>query len=330
MSFIIRSFNPSETEYDAVVRLYSAVWPDEKHFSADMWRHNDEEWPDTSLNQRFIAELDGTVAAMCSCYERYWQHQPGAVHIDFHMHPHYYVQGIADKLFEIVLQFLRQREQYPKLLISDAREDRAEQMAFLKQQGFEAAMRHPRLLLQITEFDAAPFHGLTERLQTQSIVVNTLAQLRFSDPDWKEKLYELRWAIIQDVPGDETPTQPTMSEFEQMILEDPALDEQAWFIACDHSRPDIAGNGYWAGMSNLWLNDPARRRLDAGLTGVRRDYRRRGIALALKLRTVEFAQQIGAETIMTSNEENNPMVGLNLQLGFKPRAAWVSLHRAFN
>jgi hypothetical protein len=55
-----------------------------------------------------------------------------------------------------------------------------------------------------------------------------------------------------------------------------------------------------------------------------RPYRRRRIATALKLRTIDYAQRRGARTIETSNEEHNPMYQLNLRLGFRPRPAWVS------
>ena len=143
-----------------------------------------------------------------------------------------------------------------------------------------------------------------------------MAELQEGEPDWKEKLRDLRWKIVQDVPSTEPFTKPTIAEFEEMVLRDPALDEEAFFVA-------LTDDGSLIGMSNLWRNDPEGKRLDTGLTGVVRSYRRRGIATALKLRTVEYAQANGAETIRTSNEEDSPMIALNLKLGFEPEPAWV-------
>ena len=106
-----------------------------------------------------------------------------------------------------------------------------------------------------------------------------------------------------------------------MILDDPALDPEAWFVALH--------NGRWIGMSNLWLNDAQRQRLDVGLTGTLRPFRRQGVATALKLHTIRFGQRIGAATLETSNAEHNPMYALNLKLGFQARPAWLSYRAPF-
>lgn len=64
-----------------------------------------------------------------------------------------------------------------------------------------------------------------------------------------------------------------------------------------------------------------------GMTGVVRSHRRRGIATALKVLTLQFAQAAGIEWIETSNEEHNPMLQLNIQLGFEPAAAWLDFEK---
>jgi GNAT superfamily N-acetyltransferase len=75
------------------------------------------------------------------------------------------------------------------------------------------------------------------------------------------------------------------------------------------------------GMSSLWKSGDGIEILETGLTGVRRDYHRRGIAKALKSYIIEVAQRLGAQVIQAYNEENNPMFQLNLQLGFQAHPA---------
>src|SRR6185295_3288329 len=56
-----------------------------------------------------------------------------------------------------------------------------------------------------------------------------------------------------------------------------------------------------------------------GLTGVRRAYRRRGIARALKLRQIAAAKELGLKQLVTESEERNePMRRLNESLGYRP------------
>lgn len=55
------------------------------------------------------------------------------------------------------------------------------------------------------------------------------------------------------------------------------------------------------------------------LTAVRRPWRRRGIASALKRAQIEAARAVGIETISTTNDELNVgMRGVNERLGYEP------------
>ena len=181
-------------------------------------------------------------------------------------------------------------------------------------------MRSPSSTLRVAAFEKSVWAEAYDRLAQERIRLVTLSQFRVEEPDWKRELCSLRWKIVQDVPSTEPLAKPTIAEFEEMVLGDPALVEEAFFIA-------LGDDGALVGMSNLWRNDQEGRRLDAGLTGVIRSHRRRGIATALKLRTIEFAQVNGAETIETSNEEDSPMLALNFKLGFESNPAWVDFVR---
>ena len=74
------------------------------------------------------------------------------------------------------------------------------------------------------------------------------------------------------------------------------------------------------------LDDPSF--LWQGLTGVRRAARGRGIAMALKLRTVRYALDRGVEHIKTWNDQyNRPMLAINEALGFERQPAWITYEK---
>jgi mycothiol synthase len=316
----VRLFQPSALQYAAIVAVHDAAWPDERHLSPDRWREGDAEWTAEHLLQRFVVAHDGRIVGEGSCFEPHWHHQPGTVHLSWSIHPDHRGRDLDTLLFDAILAFVRQHRPATDTLATEMREDRTETVAFLEARGFVPAMRSERSVLDVAAFDPAPYRELEASLAVAGIRTETLAALQARAADWREQLYELRWQIMQDVPSVEPQVKPTFAQFAQQILEDPALDPEAWFVAVD-TRTDGAP---LVGMSNLWVNDPSYTRLDTGLTGVVRTYRRRGIATALKLRTIAYARQRGARTIETANEEHNPMYQLNLRLGFRPRPAWVS------
>jgi mycothiol synthase len=325
--YTIRPFQPTEADYAAIVDIYNAAWPDERPITVAMCRQNDAELPADIVHQRFVVEKAGAIVGAGACYEEHWQHQPGIIHLSFNVHPMYNDQGIEPLVYNKLLDYLSQTAPATTTLATSTREDRLVRVQFLVAQCFQPVMRSPKSALDVTSFDASRFQFVQDKVASRGIQIYTLAELYQLEPDWKQKLCDLRWALIQDVPSVEPPTPFTLADFEQMVLDDPALDPEAWFVAVDKTEPTATGVGPFIGQSNLWINDRTYQRLDTGLTGVIRGYRRRGIATALKLRTIDYAQRHGASTIATSNEENNPMYQINLMLGFQPKPAWVSYRK---
>jgi RimJ/RimL family protein N-acetyltransferase len=65
-----------------------------------------------------------------------------------------------------------------------------------------------------------------------------------------------------------------------------------------------------------------------GITGPRREYRGRGLARALKLRTIEYARAQGKREIRTWNDTlNAPMLAINVKLGFVRQPAWITFEK---
>jgi predicted GNAT superfamily acetyltransferase len=106
---------------------------------------------------------------------------------------------------------------------------------------------------------------------------------------------------------------PPFEQYAKSEFEDPGFLPQAWMVALDgHAN---------IGMANLFRSSDSIEILETSLIGVLRNYRRRGLATALKCKVFEMAQRMGVRQIHTWNEDNNPMFQLNLRLGIKPQPA---------
>ena len=76
-------------------------------------------------------------------------------------------------------------------------------------------------------------------------------------------------------------------------------------------------------LNNLWKNE-LDGGIDTGLSGVRREYRRKGVATALKHTSLMWAKSMGYKWIRTDNAATNVgMLSINIRVGFKFMPAWL-------
>ena len=84
----------------------------------------------------------------------------------------------------------------------------------------------------------------------------------------------------------------------------------------------------YVGLSYLQAMDGDPDTLEVGLTGVRREHRRQGIAAALKFHTLSYAKERGFQAIETgSDSTNEAILALNESVGFRKTYAWVTFEK---
>ena len=315
----IRPFNPIDQEYKAIVAIHNAVWFDDLSY-VEAYKFQDRKRDPKHLFQRLVVELNGRIVAYGIYCETWWSPRPGKFYTNLLVHPDYQCQGIGEFFYREVFSILQQQPTF-NMLTASTREDKKNAVNFLTRRGFEQVMRFPISELDVPAFDPNTVNTNIKQLNGTHIQLKTIAELREQDPDWLRKTWELECAIDKDVPSPE----PLKSEpFEQFVkmVEHPGFFPEAFVVAVD--------NGRYVGLSALWKSKPEPKKLYTGLTGVLRSHRRHKLATAMKTKNIKLAQSLGIKTIETDNEENNPMYQLNLQLGFKPKPAYLDFHKKIN
>lgn len=316
---IIRLCNSGDADYAAVVAINNANFP-EFPTSLEEMRHDDKRRPEQCKHARWVAESNGQVVG----YTEYGQHlgtyNPRKFELELAVHPDHYGRGIGRQLYNALIEGLRPFD--PIRVASYARQDMPWRMRFFEQRGFTSNYRFWSSELDLRTFDPAPFAHLVAEAEAQGFVFRTLAELRAAAArdEVNFKLFDLWRAINADVPipPEDELQQRSFEEWCLRNLNHPSVSEDDYLIALDGER----GEDY-IGRSDLW-RAPEAGVMRTGMTGVRRAYRRRGLAMALKVLSLARAKEHGHTRVMTENASLNVgMLAINDRLGFQRKPEWL-------
>lgn len=224
-------------------------------------------------------------------------------------------QGVGHALWTAVTALLRGSG--AQSLRVTAQEDHPVAPGFLHRRGGVPDHWVFPSVLDLRTFDPEPFAPVFTRVAASGVTLTTLAQLRERDvPDLHGRLTELMNRVRSDVPRPE-PAQPlSVQLFEEAVLGDFGLIPDAYVVAT-HA-------GAFIGQSTLFTNGEDEE-LFTGLTGVVREWRRQGLALAMKLKVIEAARAHGGTRLITENASDNAgMLAVNTLLGFQRQPATAS------
>ena len=180
-------------EYEPLVAIYNQVWSDHPG-TVNEWQHNDKQWPDTHLFQRFIVHFDDALVAEGAITESRWAHVPGKYGFGYSLPPAYEAiesdgRTIQDAIYDFVLDYLA--EHNPIALQSWTREDKTVYMDWLAANGFQQTMRYAESALDVPSFDSSRFDGVREGVAKSGIEILQLSDLQSRDPDWACKKHTI-------------------------------------------------------------------------------------------------------------------------------------------
>lgn len=325
MDFEIRPFHPVDKEYLACLAV-QACHSEDPQDTLDEWKYRDKTARKDVLRARFVLTLGGVIIGYGVVSDPHWLDVEDRIQFGHTVHPDH--EGlIVDRLAvhthveRYVLSLVSDRQ--TKVLLTNAREDNKVKVGWLTDSGYRAVRRSPSSSLDVAAFDFGDWEGCVETVEASGIEFLSRAYLQEHDPDWHAKLHEAWVEIKLDAPTSNEERPIPIDEFNKM-LNSPAMCPETNLIAMDNGSlaASCSGFGPYAGLT--FANPLLHNSTIWGIryTGVRRVWRRRGIATAIKLKSIAQARDMGCARMRAGNEKNNPMYGINIRLGFESSPAW--------
>ena len=306
-------------DYPALVAVGKASYPDYGE-TVEEWRHWDKTWDHSKyFKRRLVAEDAGRIVGYGLVNHMRWAFVPTKYRVDITVLPEDRRRGHGTALYDELAAAVAERG--GRVIAATAKESMTDGVRFLTKRGYREVKRDWECRLFVKGFDFGRFATADGRVMKQGIRIVTLADEMQREPAALHKAFELHQDCRMDIPSVDPPTRQTLDEFRRDDIETPSALLDAFFIAIDK-------DGRYLGVANLFLSLDDPTFLWHGITGVRREARGKGIAMALKLRTVQYAIDKGIEHIKTWNDvHNKPMLSINEAMGFTKQPAWVAYEK---
>jgi GNAT superfamily N-acetyltransferase len=281
----------TDSDYEAWLAVRRAVLPNERAPGLDELRSSIKPG---DLN--VLAELDGGLAGSGLVNRS----DTGNAHVAPRVLPDKRGRGVGTALLEhLTAHALSQG--YSRAGSHVAGDD-DRSIAFAHRFGFEELRRDVQQVLEVGASEARGIDGV-----------------EFVSLEANQDLLEAAYPLAQEGYED-MPIEGLDISLETWLLEGGTLPEGSFAALADG---EIVG---YAGLLR-WADEPTK--AEHGLTVVRRDWRRRGLASALKERQIEWAAKNGVRRLVTYTQTGNEsMQAVNARLGYVTTDVTVAFTRA--
>jgi GNAT superfamily N-acetyltransferase len=290
----------NENEKLLSVEAYNTVWPhesvtlDEVHsFEASLLDHCD-----------LLARVDGEPAG--SGFAALSPERPEIVIALVTVIPAHRRRGVGSRFYEAISGWSRERGiETIEAVVSD---DDPESLEFAQRRGFVEERREKGVALELGSIEPPPVEP------PRGIEIVTWAKR----PELARGIYEVVVEAYPDVPGWED---AYVEPFEDWLAHDmrgPGDFPEATFVA-------VAGDEV-VGYAKFSITAARPDVASHDLTGVKRAWRGRGVARALKAAQIGWAKESGYRELRTRNDERNaPIRRLNAEFGYRPAVGRIYL-----
>lgn len=207
-------------------------------------------------------------------------------------------QGLGTALYERISAWLAEHDIHQ--MDATVAEDDEESIAFAVKRGFEEVERNGRMILELAAVEPEP------PVIPEGVEIVTWDQR----PELERGIYEVACEAYPDIPGDRDMVVEPFEDWLEHEMKGSGDRADATFLA-------VAGDEV-VGYSKFSLTAAQPTTAHHDLTAVKRAWRQRGLAGALKRTQIAWAKEHGYERLVTQNEmRNEPIRRLNQRLGYR-------------
>ena len=243
----------------------------------------------------FLARLDGVPAGSAFVARVPWRPDTGFLLLT--VLAEHRRRGVGSALYEAASAWFAQRGLAE--LDAPVPEDDEASLDWALRRGFREVERNSRMVLELSGYEPRPVDP------PEGVEIVTWAER----PDLARGMYEVACEAFPDVPGAEDEVMEPFEDWLAHHMQGSGDRPEATFVA-------LAGAEV-VGYAKFSLTAARPRDASHDMTGVRRAWRGRGIAGALKRAEIAWAKSAGYERLLTHNEaRNEPIRRLNAALGY--------------
>ena len=108
--FTIRPFEKNDRDYEALVAILNAAWPD-RPTTVDAIRYHDDNENENYLFYRVLVEnADQQIVAEGDVWEDNWTYIPGKYSLNFTILPDWENKGLEERIYTYLIDYLDQRD----------------------------------------------------------------------------------------------------------------------------------------------------------------------------------------------------------------------------
>lgn len=288
----------------ASARVQAEVNPHQVVTAELVW-HRATRGIEREKRRTWVAELDGEILGFAEAGFEWSVPTEGKGRFWLGVLPDRRERGIGRALYDTVEDYLRAEGAWRLRTWVD---DDPEGAAFLERRGFE-----PDGVDKVSQLDLHDVE-LAELPVAEGYRLVPLAGAR----DRVDELFAICAAGELDMPGEEPETELSREDWKRDDFAQAALSQDGSFVALAGER---------AVALTLLAVDPERHVAYNRMTATLPEFRRRGLAFALKVASARWAAENGYDRVITENDATNAgMLAINERLGYRPlydQVAWT-------